>query len=50
MYKSSNNKKMQFGNNELQKKYHNDPSFRKKADELEDRYFFLQAKSTKMTT
>ena len=40
---------MQYRNKELQTKYNSDPNFRKKADDLEDRYFFLQAKTTKMS-
>jgi hypothetical protein len=38
-----------FENKDLQAKYDTDHSFRHKVDQLEDQYFFLQAKTTKLT-
>lgn len=40
---------MLFQNKDIQTKYENDHCFRNKVDQIEDQYFFLQAKSTKMT-
>jgi len=40
---------MHFENKDLQTKYNNDHNFKNKVDQLEDQYYFLQAKTTKLT-
>jgi hypothetical protein len=40
---------MNYENHELQEQYRTDPHFRKKADQMEDQYLYLQAKSTQLS-
>ena len=40
---------MDYQNKELKHKYANNVNFRRKADQLEDQYEYLRAKTTQMT-
>ena len=40
---------MIYQNQELQHKYESNANFRRKADQLEDQYEYLRAKTTQMT-